>query len=48
MIKNRPSYKRIYQYELAEEITGKSKETIKKYINRQGITLAEAVRRYLE
>lgn len=46
-LKERPKLKLIYQMELAQEITGKTKYAIKKKMQREEITLAEAIRRYL-
>lgn len=47
MIKDKPLYKAIYQAELAEELTGKSIETIRKRMKRNKLTLAETIKLYL-
>lgn len=46
-LKERPKFKSIYQMELAEEVTGKSRFAIRKMMERNEITLAEVVRRYI-
>ena len=47
-LKERPIYKAIYQKELAEDITGKNIKTLKQRMRRQGITLAETIRREIK
>ena len=41
-------YKSMYQKELVEEITGLCIDTLRQRMRRQGITLAEVVRRYIK
>lgn len=47
-IKERPKYKAIYQRELAEEITGKTYETITQRARRHDWTLASTIKEYLK
>jgi len=47
MIKERKVYRAIYQKELAEEITGKTYDTIMKRARRHNWTLARTIRQYL-
>lgn len=46
-MRQRPNLRRSYRIELAEELTGKAWPTIKKLMARKGITLAEAIKRYI-
>lgn len=46
-IKHHKKLEAIYRIEFAEELTGKSRYALWKRMNREEITLSEAVRRYL-
>ena len=45
--RERPKYRAIYQADLAEELTGVSRETIRKRARRNNWTLAETILAYL-
>ena len=46
--KDRPYYRKKYQWELAEELTGRSKQAISKLMRRKGIDLVEAIKFYFK
>jgi hypothetical protein len=46
--KDRPFYKKKYQFELAEEVTDRSKEAIKKMMIRKAMSLADTIKYYLK
>ena len=48
IFKNKPKYKAIFQKELAEEITGKSYDTIMQRARRHNWTLARTIREYIK
>jgi len=47
MMKDKPDYKKRYQIELAEELTGRTRITIRKMMSRRDLTLAGCIRFYL-